>query len=53
MYKTFHEDAIKKVKNTCVEKSAKKREGKQTEEDITRVVVTKQDVLVSKKRMAF
>ena len=37
----------------CVEKSAKKIEGQQIEGDITRVVVTKQDVLVSKERMAF
>jgi hypothetical protein len=42
-----------KVKNACVEKSAKKREGEQIEEDITRVAVTKQNYLVSKERMAF
>ena len=37
----------------CREKFAKKREGEQIEEDITRVAVTKEDVLVSKDRMAF
>lgn len=41
------------VKNMCFEKSKNKREGLQVEEDITRAVVTKQDVLVSKERMAF
>lgn len=43
----------KKLKNTRVEKSAKEREGQHIEEDITGVVVTKQNVLVSKEGMAF